>query len=324
MRLLLVFALLLAIMNPAANAAAVHPAHAAVRMVPGMLVAQATPEPEVTLSPSQILGLIRYTFRTHRPPPPFEDYKLSRYEKDDHGFPDYPEIYTYHIYVRNLDRAALGRKIFRDHYDGDPEFMRPAFNEDRDPGPPTADLFEPAPKKPHPIEFVPTPEPSQTPLREIGLVFAAGEFDYRVVSIKTEGKELHVIIEPTRDPDRNRLRELFVDKDTYELHKLIATDKLFLEGDGPTVVYAVLFTVKLGTVEGYPVVTSIHGIVGANLSNPNDTYSGDGAIVDYKFFDISFPKTLPDWYFRKNLYNSHRGEWPPETGPVPSPGPVAI
>ena len=112
MRLLLVFALLLAIMNPAANAAAVHPAHAAVRMVPGMLVAQATPEPEVTLSPSQILGLIRYTFRTHRPPPPFEDYKLSRYEKDDHGFPDYPEIYTYHIYVRNLDRAALGRKIF--------------------------------------------------------------------------------------------------------------------------------------------------------------------------------------------------------------------
>jgi hypothetical protein len=42
-----------------------------------------------------------------------------------------------------------------------------------------------------------------------------------------------VRLTPIRDPDRNRLRELFADKATYELRKVVAVDKLFVDaGNG--------------------------------------------------------------------------------------------
>ena len=65
------------------------------------------------------------------------DMSPKRKQNTDRGFPDFAESYTYHLWVRNLDRAALGRKVLIAPAMGFPEFMRPAFNEDRDPGPPT-------------------------------------------------------------------------------------------------------------------------------------------------------------------------------------------
>jgi len=245
--------------------------------------------------------LIRARFRSHRPPPPFEIYTLERKQLTDQGFPDYVGSYKVKYWVRNLDRAALTRRIFRSINRGELLFDRPAFNEDRDPGPPTADLFEPAPAHPHPITFVPTPEPAASALAVIGTVTATGEFDYTIDSVDVEGDELHLKVLPTRDPDRNRLRELWVAKDTLELHKLIATDKLFLLPSKD--VYGVLFTVTLKTIDGYPCVTSIHGVVG-------DGYSGDGQVVDYVFSDISFPATLPDWYFDPKTYPAHDADAP--------------
>ena len=146
--------------------------------VPGVAAAAAPASP----SPQRMLGLIRAKFRSHRPPPPYETYTLVRFQLTDHGDTDYVESYTYHVWERNFDRAALGRKVFRDFARGPLEFQRPAFNEARDPGPPTADVFESAPLHPHPVEFVPTPEPSGTAPPEIGAVTTIGEFDYVVDS----------------------------------------------------------------------------------------------------------------------------------------------
>ena len=247
-------------------------------------------------SPKRLLGAIRATFRSHRPPPPYEVYVMERKQLTDQGFPDYTGSYKTKYWVRNLDRAALTRRIFRSINRGELLFDRPAFNEDRDPGPPTADLFEPAPQHPRPITFVPTPEPAGTALPIIGTVTATGEFDYDVTSVETEGDELHLKLLPTRDPDRNRLRELWVDKKTLELHKLVATDKLFILPSKD--VYGVLFTVTLKMIDGYPCVTAIHGVVG-------DGFSGDGQVVDYTFTDITFPPTLPDWYFDPKTYPKH-------------------
>ena len=258
---------------------------------------QATPEP----SPQRMLGLIRARFRSHRPPPPFVVYTIERKQLTDQGFPDYAESYKEHIWLRSLDRAALSRRIYRSINRGELTFERPAFNEDRDPGPPTADLFEPAPAKSHPISDVPTPEPGPTDLRVIGTVTTVGEFDYRVVSMDTQGDEYHLVLEPTRDPDRNRLRELWVDRATLDLRKVIATDKLFILGTKD--VYGVTFTISLDMLDGLPVVTSIHGVVG-------DGYTGDGSTVDYSFTDISFPSTLPDWYFDPKQYAAHETEAP--------------
>ena len=75
---------------------------------------------------------------------------ISRKQDRNDGYPDVTNTYTYHVWVRNSDRAAMKRRVFRDNYEYPPEFDRPAFNEARDPGPPTADIFEPKPVRPHP------------------------------------------------------------------------------------------------------------------------------------------------------------------------------
>jgi hypothetical protein len=253
-----------------------------------------------TPSPQRYLGLIRAQFRSHRPPPLYETYTITRSQMATNGYPDLAESYTVHVWVRNLDRAALTRKVFRDDYRGDLTFDRPAFNEARDPGPPTADVFEPAPARPHPVSEVPTPEPHYTPLPVIGGVRTLVESDYRVDALAVEGSELHLTIYPIRDVERNRLREIYADRKTLEVHKLIATDKLFVER-GP--VYPVTFTYTMGVIEGYPVVTNLHGVVGGG-------YSGDGQQVDFKFTDIAFPKTLPEWYFDARSYAQHKDNGP--------------
>jgi len=104
--------------------------------------AAATPAPQFTLPPYQtlepvrVLGLVRRVFRSHRPPPPYETYTLVRTQFTDYGpepgakpYPDTNGSYTMHYRVRNLDRAALTRQVFRDAAMGPPQFMRPALNE---------------------------------------------------------------------------------------------------------------------------------------------------------------------------------------------------
>jgi hypothetical protein len=260
----------------------------------------AAPAAGPTPTPQRLLGLIRLQFRSHRPPPAYETYTLVRKQMATNGYPDPVGSYTRHYWVRNLDRAALRRDVFRDFARGDLTFDRPAFNEARDPGPPTADVFEPAPARPHPVSEVPTPEPHYTPLPIIGGVRTLVEIDYKVESVETEGDELHLRVEPIRDVERNRLREIFVDKKTLELHKLIATDKLFVDR-GP--VYPVTFTITMGNVQGYPVVTSLHGVVGGG-------YNDDGKDVEFVFSDVTFPTTLPEWYFDARQYAQHVAQAP--------------
>lgn len=256
------------------------------------------------MSPMQLLARVRRQFRTHRPPPPFITYSLERKQATEYGYPDYANSYTYHIWCRNIDRACLARKVFRDDYEGDLEFQRPAFNEPRDPGPPTADLFEPAPVHPHPVSFVPTPEPSYSPEPVIATVRSIGEFDYNVTNVSIDAGLLHLTVRPRRDPDRNRLRDIYADAKTFELRKIVATDKLFVSGDDEGKgVYGVIFTVTLADYRGVPVVTDIHGVVG-------DNYSGDGQTIDYHYRDIAFPNALPGWYFDARSYRSHVSQAP--------------
>jgi|SRR5580658_3166675 hypothetical protein len=276
-----------------------------------LLAVVATPAPEATASPTpqRLLGMIRAEYRSHRPPPPFETYTLVRKQLATNGYADPVNSYTKHIWVRNSDRAALTRLVFRDDARGDLTFDRPAFNEARDPGPPTADVFEPAPSRPHPVSEVPTPEPNYTAPPLIGGVRTLLEFDYTVTSVETVGDQLHLHVEPRRDIERNRLREIWCDKNTLELRKLIATDKLFVSGGGTgTQVYAVVFTITIGNVQGLPVVTDLHGVVGKD--SDGNQYTGDGQDVDFQFRDITFPASLPAWYFDPHTYAQHQNDAP--------------
>lgn len=267
-----------------------------------------TATPIALPSPERLLYLIRRQFRTHRPPPPYQTYTLVRKQTLDDGYPDLVNSYTYHIWVRSIDRAALGRRVYRGSARGQLEFLRPSFNEPWDPGPPTADLFESAPAHPHtnPETFVPTPEPTgPLPPKTIAVVTVLGEFDYRVTNVATEGHLIHVSLEPRRDPDRNRLRELYVDAKTLELQEVVATDKLYDEGEHH--VYPMLFTVTLGWMNNMPIVTHIHG---TPTYEQDAEYLGRDATVDYDFNDITFPASLPDWYFDKHSYAQHINEAP--------------
>jgi hypothetical protein len=269
--------------------------------------ATATPIP--LPSPERLLFLIRRQFRSHRPPPPYVTYTLIRKQTLDDGYADLLNSYTYHIWCRTSDRGALGRRVYRGSARGTLEFLRPSFNEPWDPGPPTADLFEPAPVHPHtsPREFVPTPEPTGKLPLTIASVTALGEFDYRVTRVANEGSQIHVSLEARRDPDRNRLRELYVDAKTLELQEVIATDKLYDEGDSGKHVYPMLFTVTLTWMHNMPIVTHIHG---TPTYQTDAEYLGIDATVDYDFKDITFPDSLPDWYFDPRTYAQHDADAP--------------
>jgi hypothetical protein len=274
----------------------------AVLLAAALALQGVAPDAEPSPTPQRVLGLIRSQYRSHRPPPAYETYTLVRSQKATNGYPDPVGSYTMHVWVRNVDRAALRRQVFRDDYRGPLTFDRPAFNEDRDPGPPTADVFEPAPARPHPVSEVPTPEPHYTPLPVIGSVRALFESDYRVDSLRTEGDLLHLQIYPIRDVERNRLREIYADAKTLELRKLIATDKLFVN-DGKDGIFPIVLTVTMGTVQGYPVVSTLHAVVGGG-------YVGDGQEIDIRFTDIAFPPTLPAWYFDARSYAAHQNDAP--------------
>jgi hypothetical protein len=262
--------------------------------------APAADAPAAYPSPDDLLAAIRNKFRSHRPPPPFEAYTLVRKQDTNYGYPDYANSYTKHYWYRSYDHASLVRTIAVETGgdDGPLHFERPLFNQAEDPGPPTADVFEPAPLHTLPPDFVPTPEASLPPV--IVTVKVHGEFDYRVTEVQREGSELHLTLVPRRDPERNRLRQMWVDAKTLELIKIVATDKLFVEG-GP--VYPVLFTIYFTHLEGVPIINHIHGIVGGG-------YDGDGATVDYDYNDIVFPQTLPEWYFDPKTYAQHVADAP--------------
>jgi hypothetical protein len=270
-------------------------------------IASPTPEPLPTLTPTQLLARIRAQFRSHRPPPAYESYTLERKQLRNDGYPDVTGSYLFHVWVRNGDRAALKRQVFRDDYEYPPAFDRPAFNEARDPGPPTADVFEPRPVKPHPIADAYTPEPGATEGPIIGRVQSLIEYDYRVTRVAYEGELIHLTLAPISDPERNRLREIYADKATYELKKLVSADRLFVSG-GYKDDYADEFTITMGMVDGVPVVTRIHGVAGADAGGLE--YQDDGKVVDFFFRDIKFPVSLPDWYFNPRQYGGHLNDLP--------------
>jgi hypothetical protein len=280
--------------------------------------AQTTLPPYQSLTPVRVLGMIRRVFRSRRPPPAYETYTMIRTQYTNYAaepgaspYPDPLGSYTTHYWVRNLDRAALTRRIYRDDAEGPPSFDRPALNEATDPGPPTADVFAAAPRTQHinPQSYVPTPEPSSEPLKTIGSVIAVGESDYDVPQMTVERNLLHLVLRPRRDPERNVLRQIWVDKKSYELRRIIAHDRLFTGDEG---IYPVTFTYTLGYLSGQLVVTHLHGIVEPRVeSNGTQTaYGGDGATVDFDFTDITFPSSLPEWYFNPREYGQHIAEVP--------------
>jgi hypothetical protein len=263
-------------------------------------VACALPAPlragDEPLTGRQILARAKAVFRAHVRPP-FVAYVLTR--RDVHfGSPDLANSYALKIWCRTSDRSALARRAWNGRADGALENITVAFDGLVDPGPPDADIFERALFAPRPSDAPATPEPTDSPLPVIGGVVVATDYDYRVVKVARDRDAWHLYLDSLRDPARNRIDELWVDAMTYDVTRMRVRDHLYL-GGGHDGAVEEEFDVRFAPHDGLPLITAIHG----------RTHDGEYE-TDYAFRDVTFPATLPDWYFEPQRYRDHRAEAP--------------
>lgn len=247
-----------------------------------------------------ILARARAVFR-ERPRPPFVVYTLSRTERVG-MLPDFENSHVNRIWYRSGDGAALTRRMLGSRARGPLVFERPRFNAPLDPGPPIADIFERAPARPSADT---TPEPEQAAMQTIGSVSTSVESDYRAEVVDVDARTFHLRLTPRRDADRNRLREVWIDRENYAVRRFVATDRMYHGDSGPW--DPETFDVRLDREGDVPVIRSISAR--PDLREQPWTYPNDEE-GDYRFSDIAFPPSLPDWYFHPETYGDHLHEAP--------------
>jgi hypothetical protein len=173
------------------------------------------------------------------------------------------------------------------------EHVTVAFDAAVDPGPPTADVFARAAAVPA-ASMLPAPA---TALPTIGTVIVQADYDYRVVRAGRDGDSFDLLLEPRRDPARNRIDEIWLDASTFELRRLRVRDHLFEGLTGAALDDE--FDLRFNDQSGLPLIASIHARTPAA-----------GFESDYRFYDVRFPETLPAWYFEPRSYGAHVAEAP--------------
>jgi hypothetical protein len=152
-------------------------------------------------------------------------------------------------------------------------FARVTFNEAVDPGPPTEDAY------------------------------GTKEALYRASLIDSENGEYHLTLEPVSDPRRDRLRELWVDAKTFETKQVIVDDRLFIQ-PGPIV--PVYMQMEFVNYKGMAVIFRIQAVT----RWMRDAREVQEQTDEFLFTNISFPDSLPSWYFEPKTYREHMAEAP--------------
>ena len=271
-----------------------NPAHGVAAFCVALACAAQSPEPAPNPPPApttgeQILARAKEVFRAHARPP-YVVYTLVRRDKHN-GEPDFENSYTLKIWCRTDDRSALTRRVWKGKAYGSLQNVTVAFDEAVDPGPPTADIFERA------LFGGATPGPEASALPPvIGGVSIAVEYDYRVVAMDESDTEYHLRLEPRRDPQRNRIDDLWVDRESFEVRRTRVRDHLYVDTGS---VLDDEYDVHFAMLDGVPIIDHIHGIT-----------RGGSFETDYRFREIAFPATLPAWYFDPKTYGEHAADAP--------------
>jgi len=85
---------------------------------------------------------------------------------------------------------------------------------------------------------------------------------------------------------------------TELLTGLVARDRLYFFGSATS--FPETFTIDLQMLGGLPALKTIHGRTGEGFDSE----------VTYNYRDISFPASLPDWYFAPATYGAHVADAP--------------
>ncbi len=232
-----------------------------------------------------------------RPLPPFVAYTLVRETRLNLVY-DMHDSYRDRVWYRARDGVALTRRVGGD---GELHLEQPTFDAAKDPGPPTADLFG-LPL----LSAAPPPEASDAVV--IGRAVATAEYDYtvtraQIVSDRGETRYL-LAVRAVRDPDRNRLQEVIIDPETGALLRVKARDHLFVLDAEKRVIDVTpdAFDMTIANVAGVPTIVTIEA----------RSLRRDGIFdaTTYRFEDVTFPTSLPDWYFDEKSYGAHRKDAP--------------
>ncbi|MFN2459628.1 MAG: hypothetical protein ABR591_02885 [Candidatus Velthaea sp.] len=140
----------------------------------------------------------------------------------------------------------------------------------------------------------------------IGSVAVASDYDYAARDAGIDGNDYHLALTARRDPRRNRLRDIYVDRTTFALTRAIAHDHLYTER-GPI---PERFELRFAQIDGVAVITSIQGRTDFAELGPAERGATRDYATEYRFTDICFPATLPAWYFEPATYGAHRSEAP--------------
>ncbi|MBD5654885.1 MAG: hypothetical protein IAI50_06855 [Candidatus Eremiobacteraeota bacterium] len=231
--------------------------------------------------------------------PRFVDYTIGREERSGDAIVA-AGTYTERVWYRERDGAALARRIEGGVASGPLLAERPTLDGDVDPGPPTADIFEaggpPA---------LATPAPStETGLKVLAAVSVRGEFDYRAFADGDEAGAVRLRLEPRRDPERNRLRELWIDARNGNVLRLRMRDRIYFATRASDVPGT--FECREGLANGVWSLVSV-----ASVADVSGAASGAAMpSVRYRFEDVAFPASLPDWYFDAYTYAKHARDAP--------------
>jgi hypothetical protein len=245
-----------------------------------------------------ILARAKARFRGYQRPP-FVTYTLAR-EDGIGGRPYLADSYTLRVWCRTADRAALTRTVNDGGVaDGPLAFLRPAFDQAVDPGPPTIDIFE----RNAFVSAAAVAAPATSEIPTLAVVAVRVELDYRVEGVALEGRTYLLRLSPRRDPERNRLRRLWVDHDSFDLKRALATDALFMGDDRS----AELFDMKFEMQDGIPVIRSIE-MRSADVPAVLPQVLRHRGV--YYFQNIAFADALPEWYFDPTQYGPHFREAP--------------
>ena len=134
-------------------------------------------------------------------------------------------------------------------------------------------------------------------------IYGAEDAAYIASLVDRENGEYHLLLQPLADSRRNRLRELWVDAKTYQTRQAVVEDRLFIQV-GPIV--PTYFQIEFVDYQGMPVIFRIQAVVRWTVGGRESPALNN----EYLFTDISFPKSLPTWYFQPKAYREHIADAP--------------
>ena len=139
------------------------------------------------------------------------------------------------------------------------------------------------------------PSPQPSPMRVIASVVAIESPPYQIADLGDTAIDdrpvYHLGLNPTHDPQRNVLRQIWVDKTTFLPVRYVAL-RTVLDAPEPFI-YAI--TVDSAVIDDHLVNVDAEGL------------SQDG-LGRWRVFQISFPDSEPDWVFNPAQWPRHNGE----------------